>query len=201
MNAETERCCPCEQLEKEFQHLRSDWWWMFLFGALLVVCGSAAVIFPAITVVSSFVAVAVLGTVMVVGGIATIIAAFWAGKWGGLLLELLVGILYTAVGFMIFDRPFQSLVTLTLFLAAFFIVVGGFRIVAALTVRFPYWGWSLLNGLVTFLLGVIIFRLYRHFPETAFWIPGLMIGIEMLLHGWTWMMLSLAVRRIPAKAA
>ena len=86
-------------------------------------------------------------------------------------------------------------------MAAFFIVVGGFRIVASLAVHFPYWGWSLLNGIVTFLLGVIIYRLYHHFPPSAFWILGLLIGIEMLFHGWTWIMLSLAIRRIPAKAA
>ena len=50
MNAEAGKCARCEQLEREFQHLRSDWWWLLLFGILLVVCGSAAVIFPALTV-------------------------------------------------------------------------------------------------------------------------------------------------------
>ncbi len=201
MSAETERC-GCEQLEREFQHLRSDWWWLLLFGILLVVCGSAAVIFPALTVMTSFVAVAALGIVLVVAGIATVIAAFWAGKWSGVLLQLFVGVLYAAVGFMIIDEPlFRSVEALTLFLAAFFIVVGGFRVVASLLVHFPYWGWSLLNGIVTFLLGVIIYRLYHHFPPSAFWILGLLIGIEMLFHGWTWIMLSLAIRRIPAKAA
>ena len=39
MNAEADKCRGCEQLEREFQHLRSDWWWLLLFGILLVVCG------------------------------------------------------------------------------------------------------------------------------------------------------------------
>ena len=76
---------------------------------------------------------------------------------------MLVGVLYLVVGLLdSAKRPSQSAMTLTLFVAAFFIVVGGFRILAALMIRFPYWGWSLLNGIVTFLLGVII---YRHFPQ------------------------------------
>jgi uncharacterized membrane protein HdeD (DUF308 family) len=191
-----------ERLRSEFQHLRSDWWWLLLYGVLLAVCGSAALIFPALTVLTSFVAVVMLGIALIIAGIATIIAALWAGRWSGMLLQLLVGVLYSAVGFMIMDTPLlKSVEALTLFVAAFFLVVGGFRIIASLTIHFPFWGWSLLNGIVTFLLGVIIYRLYHHFPPSSIWILGLLIGIEMLFNGWTWIMLSLAIRNIPEKAA
>jgi uncharacterized membrane protein HdeD (DUF308 family) len=92
----------------------------------------------------------------------------------------------------------QSAAALTLFIAAFCIVAGIFRTVAALAIRFPYWGWSLLNGMITFLLGVII---YRQFPASAIWVLGLLVGLEMLFHGWTWIMLSLAIKKIPEEAA
>ena len=154
-------------------------------------------IFPALTVLTSFAAVVVLGVVLMVAGIATIITSFWAGKWSGMLVQLLVGILYLVVGFMITDKPLQVGVAMTLFIAAFCIVAGVFRVVAALTVRYPYWGWSLLNGMITFLLGVVI---YRQFPESAIWVLGLLVGLEMLFHGWTWIMLSLAIKKIPAEA-
>ena len=198
MNAEAGKCCGCEQLQREFQHLRSDWWWLFLLGILLAVCGTAALIFPALTVVTPIVAMVILGVVLMVAGFATIVASFWAGKWSGMLVQLFVGILYVTVGCIIRDTPLQAAVVAAYIIAAFFIVAGGFRIVAALTVRFPYWGWTLLNGIVTFLLGVII---YRHFPQTAIWVLGLLIGLEMLFHGWTWIMLSLAVRDLPSEAA
>jgi uncharacterized membrane protein HdeD (DUF308 family) len=191
-----------ERLKQEFQHLRSDWWWLLLYGVLLAVCGTAALIFPALTVLTSFVAVVLLGVALIVAGIATIVAVLWAGKWSGLLLQLLVGVLYIAVGFMIMDTPLlKSVEALTLFVAAFFVVVGGFRIIASLMIHFPFWGWSLLNGIVTFLLGVIIYRLYTHFPPSAIWILGLLIGIEMLFNGWTWIALSLAIRKLPEKTA
>lgn len=195
MNAEERSVCGCELLEQEFQHLRSDWWWLMLYGILLVVCGMAAIIFPAITSVAAMV---VLGVVLMIAGVATIIQSFWAGKWSGMLGQILVGILYLVVGFLIKDTPIGSALAMTFIIAAFFIVAGGFRIVSALVVRFPYWGWAMLNGIVTFLLGVII---YRHFPQTALWVLGLLIGLEMLFHGWTWIVLSLAIKKLPAKAA
>jgi uncharacterized membrane protein HdeD (DUF308 family) len=191
-----------ERLQREFQHLRSDWWWLLMYGVLLAVCGTAAVIFPALTVLTSFVAVVLLGIALIIAGIATIITALWGGQWSGLLLQLLVGVLYLAVGFTIMEAPWlKSVEALTLFVAAFLVVAGGFRILAALTMRFPFWGWSLLNGIVTFLLGVIIYRLYNHFPLSAVWVLGLLVGIEMLFNGWTWIMLSLAIRKLPAESA
>jgi uncharacterized membrane protein HdeD (DUF308 family) len=44
------------------------------------------------------------------------------------------------------------------------------------------------------LAGIVI---YRHLPEDALWVVGLLVGLEMLFNGWTWIMLSLAVRKIP----
>lgn len=182
-------------LRAELGHLRSSWCWLLALGVLLAVCGTAAIIFPALTIVTTFASMVILGIALIVAGVATIIAAAWTGKWSGLLLQLLVGVLYVVAGYMITDKPVQSAAVMTVFLASLFIVVGAFRAVAALVVRFPHWGWALLNGVVTFLMGVFI---YRHFPAAALWVIGLLIGIEMLLCGWTWIMLALAVRKLPA---
>lgn len=182
------------QAQQEFRHLKSEWWWLLLLGLLLSVCGVVAVIFPVLTTV---IAMEVLGVALIIAGLGTIIATLWAGKWSGVLVQLLVGILYIMVGFMITDSVVESTIAMTVLVAAFFIVVGVFRSVAALTVRYPYWGWSLLNGAITFLLGTII---YRHAPEDAIWVLGLLVGLEMLFNGWTWIMLSLAIRAISDEA-
>jgi uncharacterized membrane protein HdeD (DUF308 family) len=73
-------------------------------------------------------------------------------------------------------------------------VLGTFRALAALVIRFPQWGWALLNGAITLLAGLVI---YRHLPYSAPWVVGLLVGLEMLLNGWSWIMLSTALRRIP----
>jgi uncharacterized membrane protein HdeD (DUF308 family) len=189
---------PAVKLEDEFRHLRSQWCWFLALGILLAVCGTAAVVFPAVTFVTSFAAMAILGISLIVAGVSTIIAALWAGKWSGVLLHLLVGIVYVMVGLTITDRPGASAALMTSFVAAFFIIAGVFRVVAALILRFTHWGWALLNGAVTFLCGVVI---YRHFPESALWVIGLLVGLEMLFYGWSWIMLALAIRRIPDKTA
>src|SRR4029453_16835078 len=92
---------PSGSLRQEFRHLRESWWWFLLLGILLAVCGTAALIFPALTVLTSFAVVVILGVTLIIAGLATIIASFWAGKWSGMLVQLLVGILYLVAGFAI----------------------------------------------------------------------------------------------------
>ena len=186
--------CP---IRREFQHLQSSWCWFLSLGILLAVCGTAALVFPALTVLTSFAAVVVLGVTLMIAGLATIVTAFWAGKWSGMLVQLLIGILYLVTGFAMTDAPGPSTAVLTLFIASLFIVAGAFRTVAALVVRFPHWGWTLLNGVVTLLMGVVI---YRHFPEASLWVIGVLVGVDMVFQGWSWIMLSLAIRKIPVSA-
>lgn len=199
MNTETCKCVAGRELmEQEFSHLRSEWLWLLLYGILLVLCGIVAIIFPAISTVA---AMLILSIVLMVAGVATMIHSFWMGKWSGMLGQLFVGIIYLVLGIMIQSTPIATALAFTFILAAFFIVVGVFRIISSLVIRYPYWGWSLLNGIVTFLLGVIIYRLYERSPAASLWILGLLIGIEMLFHGWMWIVLSLGIKDLPKKAA
>ena len=69
---------------------------------------------------------------MVAAGAAQVILSFWSPKWSGLFMNLLFGVLYVVVGFMLVDDPLRGAVGLTLLLAVFLIVSGSFRISAAL---------------------------------------------------------------------
>jgi uncharacterized membrane protein HdeD (DUF308 family) len=111
-----------------------------------------------------------------------------------MLLHLLVCIFYLVAGFVVSERPVETALLITLFIAATFMVLGAFRIVSALVVRFPQWGWVLFNGIITLLLGIVI---YRHLRESFLWVIGILVGVELLLNGWSWIMLSLAIRKIP----
>ena len=176
---------------QEMERARKYWWMFLLLGILLVLGGVVAIVYPCIT---SLGAVMVLGIILVVSGIFSIIGAFWAGKWSAFFLQLLVGILYLIAGMAIRNAPVESMAIVTMFMAAFFIVAGAFRVVVALVERFPQWGWALVNGLITLLFGIIIFD---SFPYSALWLVGLLVGIELLFNGWTWIMLSLAIRNVP----
>jgi len=180
-------------LHREFAHLRSNWWWFLILGVLLVICGTVAIVIPPVATAA---AIDVLAVLFLIAGAATIVSAFWTGHWSGALLNVLIGVLYIVIGLAITEKPLHSAKILTLVIAMLFIIGGTFRAIAALSIRFPQWGWALLNGVVTLILGIYIFR---HFPITALWVPGLLVGVEMLLAGWTWIMLGLAIRSIPVE--
>jgi uncharacterized membrane protein HdeD (DUF308 family) len=156
-------------------------------------CGTLALAFP---FVASLVAISALSIILMVAGVATLVGSFWTGKWSGFLVHALVGILYLAAGFVVSERPLLSILLVTVYVAVSFMVMGIFRIMAAMVLRFPQWGWMVLNGCVTFLVGLVI---YRHLPLDAVWVIGLLVGLEMIFSGWTWIMLSMEIKRIPAE--
>ena len=119
------------------------------------------------------------------------------------MLQILIGILYAVTGFVITEAPIASLALLTIMLAGFFVIAGSFRIVTALVEKYPQWGWYLFNGVITLMLGLIIFRSFRQLPEESsgvLWIIGLMVGLELLFNGWTWIMLSFVIKKLPQVA-
>src|SRR5436305_911444 len=152
-----------QAMRHELEHLRQHWWWFLVLGIVLMVAGVVSLTYPFI---ASVAAVMVLGVSMLISGLATVVTAFWAGRWSAMLLQLLIGVFYAVVGFLMMDMPVASTVSLTLVVAAMFIVVGIMRSVAALTLRFPQWGWSLLSGLLTTIVGLVI---YRNIEDTALW--------------------------------
>src|SRR5262249_24854355 len=172
--------------------LRKNWWLMLLFGIGLLVVGTFAV------VVSQFIAtlttVIMFGSLLLVGGVLQVVGAFYARQWGGFLLQLLAGILYLIVGFLMIEHPIEAAVGLTLMIAAALLVGGLFRIIISLAERFPNWGWVLLNGVITLVLGIMI---WRRWPGDSVWVIGLFVGIEMIFCGWAWVMLGIALRSAP----
>ena len=177
----------------ELHPLRNQWWCFLLLGIALVVLGSLCIIDPLVPTLAS---VVLLGFVLMAAGITQIVTAFWAGKWSGMLIHMLIGVLYIVVGYMVVDAPVINMVLITKFIAIFLVVGGAFRIISALVVRFQDWGWALLNGGVTLLLGVII---NRQLPEAALWVIGLFVGIELVFNGWSWVMLALGLRAVAKK--
>jgi uncharacterized membrane protein HdeD (DUF308 family) len=82
----------------------------------------------------------------------------------------------------------------TLALAIFFVVEGVFDLVAYFPTRaIPGSGWILFDGIVTLVLGLLV---WRQWPSSSMWVMGTLVGISMIFTGMTRLMLSLAVRRL-----
>jgi len=172
----------------ELKNISKNWMPFLFLGLTLVILGILAI---GSSFFVTMMTVAVIGVFLMVGGILQVINAFYTGRWSGFLLHVILGILYLVVGFMLLDAPMLNAITLTFLLASFFIVIGLFRMIGALTTHFPGWGWTLFNGVVTFLLGVLI---YKHWPSSGLWVIGLFVGIEMVFAGWYWIMFASGLR-------
>jgi uncharacterized membrane protein HdeD (DUF308 family) len=84
--------------------------------------------------------------------------------------------------------------SLTFLIAACLLTGGVLRIGVSAVERFEGWGWVVLNGVISVVLGVGI---WRQWPLSGLWVIGLFVGIEMLFSGLSWVMLGLAVRSTP----
>ncbi len=183
------------QVAHELASMKSHWWWFLLLGVAWIVLGTIAMS-SAVWATVAF--VELFGLLMLIAGVAQIVSAFWAGRWSGFLLQLLIGILYAVAGFILLDKPLESAATLTLLIALLLLVGGIIRIVVALSERMTGWGWVLLNGAVSSLLGLMILR---GWPISGTWVIGLFVGIEMIFNGWYWVMLSFGIKNSPLAEA
>ena len=168
--------------------VKESWGWFLALGVLLTVLGGAVIGSSYYATVFS---VILLGAFLIAAGVVQIVQAFMERKWSGLFLSLFLGVLYLVTGFICVAKPTIAAISITLWIAAFCLVVGLFRMLAALLLRFDQWGWVFFNGLVTFLLGVMI---YVDWPLSGLWVIGLFIGIDLILSGWSWVILSLTAR-------
>jgi uncharacterized membrane protein HdeD (DUF308 family) len=93
----------------------------------------------------------------------------------------------------VISHPALGVASLTLVLASLFLVEGILNIALffrARSVRGS--GWLLIDGIVTLLLGLMI---YMQWPSSSVWAIGTLVGVSMIISGVTRVMLSLAVRK------
>jgi uncharacterized membrane protein HdeD (DUF308 family) len=178
-------------LHAEVVSLRSNWYWFLALGLVLVLVGMLAV---SMTFVAGLATVKVLAVVALLAAATEFASAIWSGRWQGVLVHLLIGALYAVFAFLILSKPELALATLTLLVAAMFLVGGIFRVVVAGAMRFRNWGWEVVGGLLSVVLGLLI---WRDWPESAVWAVGLLVGIDLIFTGWSWVVLALGLRSLP----
>jgi uncharacterized membrane protein HdeD (DUF308 family) len=178
-------------IAEDLRGLRGVWIWFVLLGVSLVVLGVAAVAYAEIVGITTALLV---GFVLVVSGLIQIAGAFLARGWGGFFLSLLGGVLSLALGVILIDHPVDALILYTLLLAVCLFVEGLFRIAAALVGRFHNWGWVLASGVVTLLLGVMI---WKQWPFSGLEVVGIFVGVNMICNGLAYVTLGLSARKLP----
>lgn len=172
---------------KEISH---NWLWFFWLGVVLIVLGTTAL---GATWMVAITSALVFGWLLIFSGVSEALAAIWARHWRAFFLHLLTSLLYVLVGVLIIGNPVATAAGLTLLLAALFLTRGLFRVISAATLRYPNWGWAAFDGVVTLILGVLI---WRHWPASALWVIGTFVGIDMIFRGWAWVMFAFGARKV-----
>ena len=170
--------------------------WSIVLAILMIIAGIIAMLEPGL---AGVVITYVIGWTAIFNGFAQVIFAFRTHGGWHVALEVILGIIYLVAGVFILIHPLGGLLALTLFLASFLLVYGIFALVLAFQMR-PRrgWGWVLFDGIITILLGLLI---WRHWPFNGDWVVGTLFGISIFVSGITRLMVSLAVRGIAKQAA
>ena len=163
-------------------------------GIVQMIVGAVAIAAPLVATLASAV---VLGWLLLLSGVLQIVHAFQVGRWQGFVLHVLGGVFFAAGGLLVVFRPMTGALSLTLVLAAFFVVEGVSRTMLALRMRGARgWGVFLAGGVLGLLLGVM---LWAEWPDSALWAVGLLVGINLVFGGSSLVAVALAARR-PAPA-
>ncbi|MFZ0052670.1 MAG: HdeD family acid-resistance protein [Desulfobaccales bacterium] len=179
----------------DIQGLQKNWGWLLALGIISIILGILALGSSAFFTVASMI---FFGWILLIIGILEMVHSLWNRHWGGFFLHLFYGILAFVAGVIMIGNPAGSAVILTLMMAMFFMVTGLFRIITVLAMRFPSWQWRLCDGIITLLLGIL---LWAQWPFSGLWAIGMFIGIALIFSGWSSVMLALAARHLPPRTA
>jgi uncharacterized membrane protein HdeD (DUF308 family) len=178
-----------QTLQVQIPHeLVQYWGWFLAFGIALLLLGVAAVVR---SVAATVVSMLFFGWLLVLASGIEIAQAVMVGHWVGFFHHLLAAILFGVVGVIMITRPVIGAEVATLFMAVFFLIGGLFQLIGSVAVHVPGWGWQAADGLITFVLGVLVLS---QWPVSGLWVIGLFIGIDLIFYGGAWIALALGLR-------
>ncbi len=161
-------------------------------GALMVIGGVVAVLYPLFTTVALAIFV---GWTLIIMGIVQGIGLIGATKVPHFWLQLISVVLALIIGWLFIRNPAQGVETLALLMIVFLMIEGIAKIVLALTIRpLTRWGWMLASGLI----GVLLSAWLLANPTVGIVILGLFFGITLILEGAALAALAWEARRARA---
>jgi uncharacterized membrane protein HdeD (DUF308 family) len=170
-----------------------DHWGVFLAeGIVLGLLGIAAIGLPLLAGLATTI---FLGWLLLIAGIVGLLAGFRARTAPGFGWSLLSACVALIAGGILVWSPLQGLMTLTIVMAAYFVVDGVSIITLAIAHRRELsgrWEWMLGNGIFDLLLAAIVIS---GMPGTLVWAFGLLIGIDLIFGAAALVALALAARK------
>ncbi len=163
---------------------------LIVLGVIMVAFGILGVVAE---VAFSYASISLLGALALVSGVFMAAHAFQSQGWKTFLIQALIAVLYIGLGIFVWVAPTAALQGLTIWLAAVFLITGTMRLIASFQhASLGNVWWTALSGVVSIVLGVMILN---NWPQASLWVPGLLLAIELLLHGWALVFIGFAMKR------
>jgi uncharacterized membrane protein HdeD (DUF308 family) len=163
-----------ELTNQDFDRARK---WLRVVGILAVIGGFCAILVPAVASVT--IAIFTGWVLVIVGAIMLSHEIRMRGhrSW----LDVLTAVLTVLAGICLLVFPLTGTLTLTFFLAAWFLSTGVLQLMAWWQTRGSDGAWiAAVNGAISLLLGILI---VADLPSSAAWAIGLLVGINLVFFG------------------
>src|SRR5215471_3838901 len=162
--------------------------WGIFLGIVTAALGVLLIAYPlfAATVTTIF-----IGCILIIAGVIDIALALRAHKAGTFFLRLLLGVVYGLGGLLLLFSP-QGVALLTAVLGVMLLIEAGATTALAFQVKpLSGWGWLVFDAVITAILGFLILA---HWPASAVWAIGTLVGAAILVRGITRIALSARLR-------
>jgi len=160
--------------------------WVVALGIGFIVLG---VIGLGMTFALTTVYILFFGFMLVVGAVVQFVDAAKRRGFKDILYHILIALLYLFAGIIIITNPIKAEVILTLLVAAVLLAVGLVRMAMAIGMRESgSWFLQFLSGAVSAVLGILIMV---QWPVSGLWVIGLFISVELVVNGWSYVLLGL----------
>ena len=159
-------------------------------GIASIILGVIALAAPA---VAAGAVVIVVGATLLLAGVSQVFQGLKGEGWRDKIMPVVLGIITGIAGLGVLAHPILGLGVLSLMLAIYFFIEGIWKIIAAF--RFkpnPAWVWMLLGGILSLVLGYLI---WNQWPLSGIVAVGVLVGVDLITTGLALFMLSAAVKQ------
>ncbi len=170
-----------QRVQQQIQAYLQQHWQLFLAeGILFILLGVSAIAIPQLFSIAT---ILFLGWIFLFGGLVHIFRAIRFSAMPGFGLWVFIGVLQVILGYWFISQPISGVFTITLLMTLFFAFEGIAKILFALMMRpLANWGFMFFSGVTALVFALVI---WMSWPESAEWVLGLFLGINMLLLGWS----------------
>lgn len=173
--------------------LHRSWGWLLALGIVLILFGGLILTIPLGVVTASLTTEIWIAAALLIGGILQLLHGLRTTEWKGRIWQICGGLAFTTAGILMFVYPTLGLVSLTMIVALALVAQGITSLLVSTS--FEGWGgrrWLIVSAIVSIIAGLLVLF---DLPTSAGWTLGTIVGVALMLQGFSLTLLSLDVRR------